>query len=65
MVWIVVVVYLLTSRLIALQRLVNLKVHSYNAGYKDIKVVTGGRALTCLPRGFCLGEKRGQDLSYD
>ena len=29
MVWIAVVVYLLTSRLITLQRLVNLKAHSY------------------------------------
>ena len=38
------VVYLLTSRLITLQRLVNLKYVVTNNGYKDIKVVTGGRA---------------------
>ena len=32
------------SPLITLQRLVDLKTHSYNKGYKDIKVVTEGRA---------------------
>ena len=40
----VVVAYLLTSRLITLQRLLNLEYIVTNNGYKDIKVVTGGRA---------------------
>ena len=39
-----VVIYLLTSRLITLQRLVYLKYIVTNNGYNDIKVVTGGRA---------------------
>ena len=42
--WWNLVVYLLTSRLITLQGLVNLKYIVGNNGYKDIKVVTGGRA---------------------